>query len=291
MLGILAALGSSSLRAILNILDRKIFGHKHAGVISVNLVNNLLPFVIVLPIAAFLAGSDHIVEALSDLRNLWLAGLIQIVAYAFSLAFRDLTVPQVIVFSKLPDLLIPIGIFAFSRIWSSADFIFSLLTTLICLPLLFHSRERIRFSTKQWWVLCFLMSTIVIRGIFSGYLVHGQGENYSVWLVITVATLWWRFIWTLFVMIGVMVIRRQMVWILPRIPLLLGRAGITLAVQALYVFALAIGPVTAVWPIINSTALFSTVLSSIILREHPARREVVAITGIIILTLARMFYE
>lgn len=97
--------------------------------------------------------------------------------------------------------------------------------------------------------------------------------------------------WSLVVMIGVTIIRREVDWRFPGAPLLLGRASITLAVQALYVFALAIGPATAVWSIINSTALFSTGLSSIILREHPTRRELVVVCGIIVLMVARILYR
>lgn len=289
--GILAALGSSLLRAGLNVLDREIFGRRHAGVVFVNLANNFLPLLILFPVVAFLSGPNQIVEVLSDVRNLWLAGLTQLVAYAFSLAFRDLTIPQVIVFSKLPDLFIPIGIYALSRVWSPVDFAFSALTTIVCLPVLFQSQKHPRARRGRWWVLAFLVIVIVLRGVFSGHLVQGQGAYNEVWLLVTMAILWWRFIWSLMVTIVVMIVQRAVVWTSPGASVLLGRAGITLAVQALYVFALATGPVTAVWPLINSTALFSTGLSSITFREHPSRREIAAICGIMLLMLTRMLYD
>lgn len=288
--GIWAALGSSSLRAILNVLDRKVFGHKRAGVVFINLVNNFLSLILILP-PVVLSNPRSIMLALSDVHNLWLAGLIQLVAYAFSLAFRYLTIPQVIVFSKLPDLFIPIGIYIVSRVWSPVDFAFSTLTTLVCLPLLFQGPKESRIYARSWWVLGFLMSAVVLRGVFSGALVQGKGNGPSDWLLVTMVTLWWRFIWSLAVMIGAFGIRKGVIWTSPGVLLLLGRAGITLAVQALYILALVEGPITAIWPIINSTALFATVFSSAFFREHPTGRELMAILGITGLTVARMFYR
>lgn len=258
------------------------------GVAFVNLVNNLLPLLIIFPIAASF-GLEQILEAVGDVRNVWLAGLIQLVAYAFSLAFRKLTIPQVIVFSKLPDLLIPLGIYALSGVWSFIDFAFSALTTVVCLPLLL-TRDHSRVDYKgQGWVLVFLMGAVLLRGVFSGALVQGQGSYRDVWLLVTAATLWWRFIWTLLVTLGSVLIQGKPSWTSPGTALLIGWAGITLAVQALYVLALATGPTTAVWPIINSTALFSTVFSAVLLHERPTRHELAAICGIVALTLARMF--
>lgn len=288
--GICAALGSSFSRAILNILDRNIFGHKHAGVVFVNFANNFLPLVLILPPAVLSSDSQSIISALSDIHNLLLAGLIQLTAYAFSLTFRELTIPQVIVFSKLPDLFIPIGIYMVSRIWSPVDFAFSTLTTLVCLPLLFQRPRESRIYKRSWWVLAFLMSAVVLRGVFSGALVQGK-EGPGDWLLVTMATLWWRFIWSLIVMIGAFITRNGLIWTSPGVLLLLGRAGITLAVQALYIVALAKGPITAVWPIINSTALFATVFSSAFFQEHPTGRELIAILGVTGLTVARMFYK
>ena len=287
---ILAALGSSILRASLNVIDRTAFGHRGAAVIAVNLVNNLLPLVIILPVSALVSGPGRTMEALGDIRNLWVAGLVQLVAYAFSFAFKGLTISQVIVFSKLPDVFILIGIYALTLAWSWADFAFAALTTLVCLPLLVGRGHTSQTRNGRWWAPGMLMGAVLVRGVFSGSLIQTQGEYHDVWLPITAATLWWRFVWSLVVLMGSAAVSRRVVWASPGVPLLIGRAVVTLGVQALYVLALAIGPATAVWPIIDSTALFSTAFSAILLHEHPSRREVAAVLGIVILTLARMLY-
>ncbi len=291
VLGILAALGSSFLRAALNVLDREIFGRRHGEVALVNLLNNLFPFLILLPIVVFLVGLDQTIKALINPSNLWLAGLIQLVAYAFSLAFRNLTIPQVIVFSKLPDLFIPLGIYALTGIWSIVDFTFSFLTTIICVPLLFFYKEPFVVSKARAKVLGFLMAAVILRGVFSGYLVQEQRVDDLVWLVVTVATIWWRFIWSLIVMAGILLIKRKFVWTTPKAELLMVRAGVTLGVQGLYVLALTKGPPVAIWPLINSTALFSVGLSSLVFREHPGGYELLAILIITFLTVGRIFYH
>ncbi|MEN3010812.1 MAG: hypothetical protein ABDI20_07615 [Candidatus Bipolaricaulaceae bacterium] len=140
IIGILAALGSSSLRAILNVLDRLAFGHRRAEVILLNLINNFLPLFLIFPVAVLLKP-EQTIAALGDLRNIGLAGLVQLVAYAFSAAFRELTIPQVIVYSKLPDLFIPLGIYALDRFFSVVDFLFSALTTLVCVPIIFEAHQ------------------------------------------------------------------------------------------------------------------------------------------------------
>lgn len=290
IVGILAALGSSSMRACLNILDRLAFGHRRAEVISLNLINNFLPLFLIFPVAVLLKP-ELSAAALCDLRNVWLAGLVQLVAYAFSLAFRKLTIPQVIVYSKLPDLLIPLGIYIFDGFFSVVDFFFSALTTLVCLPILFETRHHRRKSDEgQWKPLLFLMGAVFLRGALSGKFVQEQGSYPGVWLPITAAILWWRFVWTLVVTLSSMAMYGKPRWISPGRSIVVCRGAVTLAVQSLYVLALAAGPTMAVWPIINSTALFATVFSAVLLHERPTRYEVIAVCGIVALTLTRMFW-
>lgn len=290
IVGILAALGSSSLRASLNVLDRLAFGHKRAEVILLNLVNNFLPLLVVFPVAMLLKPKASI-AALGDLRNVYLAGLVQLVAYAFSLAFRKLTIPQVIVYSKLPDLFIPLGIYALEGSFSIVDFSFAALTTLVCLPILFEARQHQSTGDhNQWKTLLFLIGAVFLRGALSGKFVQEQGSYQDVWLPITAVTLWWRFVWTLGITIGLMAVRGTPRWVSPGKLVVVGRSVITLAVQGLYVLALAAGPTMAVWPIINSTALFATVFSAFLLHERPTRYEAIAVCGIVALTLGRMLW-
>jgi drug/metabolite transporter (DMT)-like permease len=63
------------------------------------------------------------------------------------------------------------------------------------------------------------------------------------------------------------------------------RGVLTVGAQAAMVLALSYNQPILAWPILNSAALLSVVLSSIVLREHPTKAQSFAVVTIAILGL------
>jgi drug/metabolite transporter (DMT)-like permease len=113
------------------------------------------------------------------------------------------------------------------------------------------------------------------------------GGGYADAFAFATALVGWRLLWSSIGTAGnssrsllenAAVVRQRIFWV---------RTALTVATQATFILAVGSTASSAAWPILNSTALFSLVLASVLLGEKPALWEVVALVAVVGLGAAR----
>ncbi len=285
-LTVILAIGCALSRAGLNIVDRHMFGHLRISVPLGSVANNLLPGLIAaigctvgLPWATFLAS-------FTNLGVIAFAFLAQLVALLFSYAFSKTTVPRTIVFSTLPNLFIPFGIWIITSKISPIDCLFSVATVIACAPvLLAPSANRNGFSR---WPIALAIG-ITVQGSVSSTLLSTDGFRLSQWAAMIGCTVIWRLLFATMLQLGSLersahalcrLLREQ------RRNMLL-RSTLAVLMQITFVLSIVGGHPLVSWPILNATPLFSAVAAASILSERPTRPESFACVLILLLALAR----
>ncbi len=283
---IIFALISSILRAFLNVVDRRVFGYLRQGVLKVNFLNAILPFILLL-IGSFLMGlSSEVIPALLSIQAIIFALLTQLVAYAFSLAFKYVNVHQVVVYAKLPDVFIPLGIFLLSNSWDWLDYLFAILTVVACYPIL---RSNLQLEQKvPYYVIPFLIVSLTVNGSLSSILVDPSNLVIAQSTLFTMSVMFWRTVWSALGLFS----KRVNLSLFTKLeihPLILFRSILAVGTQVSLILSLAGGRAAIAWPILNTTILLAVVFSYFFLKEKMNQRELFAIVAIGILTITRFF--
>lgn len=284
----LIALASASSRALLNLIDRYQIGHRGMPVLAVNFWNNALPAIVL--VASVLASGWHreLGSALMEPGTIVFSGFVQLVAYAYSQAFRRLKVSQVTVAGKAADLFISVGVFLTVGSWNWATYGFAVATTAICLPLLRGRREGLDRSAMRGAALC-IGGALVLQASLSPWLASTALAEPTVrrMLVFATAVIVWRVAWSALPLLrGRHRLPASSLRELLASPLFLGRTALTVFTQVTFVAAVGSRTASVAWPILNSTGLLAMVLSAVVFRERPSRLEVgivMSITGLAVL--------
>lgn len=290
----LCAAGSAFSRAGLNIIDRYQIGVKSLSIAALNFLNNAVPAGIILAIALIFGVYDDLLRSFINWRTALFSGSVQLVAYAFSFGFRNMTVSQVTVAGKAADLFIPIGIFLSTDYWDWTTYIFAVLTTLVCLPILHTgaTAKRTPQSRKAVAQACFVIGVaLLLQATFAPVLID-PGVNALAFkdaFVFTASVIMWRTIWSLLPIVRY----GTQLGKIPRSilihPVFGARVVLTLTTQVSFVLAVGSSFAALAWPILNSTGLLAMVLSSLCLGEKPSRKEGIIIIAIAFLALLRFF--
>lgn len=284
---LLIAFFSAGLRASLNLIDRELFGRRGASVLDVNFWNNLLPLVVLLALAAGMGHGQGVLSALLNGRTLVFAGLVQLVAYTFSYCLGRFSVAATTVYSKMPDLLIPVGIWLVAGQWSWSNYGFAVLTCVVCLPIWFQRPRTTTLSGSPHAVLiAALVAALVLQGSLSSSLVPSETSLLASFEFAT-AVIFWRTLWS-----SVALLRKGFRWSSSLWgslqALVFVRSLASIGTQLTFVLALAQGESAAAWAVFNSTSLIAVALAALVLKEPPTRPELFAIGGIGVLTAARL---
>jgi hypothetical protein len=286
---ILAAISAFS-RAGLNIVDRHQIGNKKLSIIDVNFWNSVIPAFILVILVSGLGLHLELLKTISSWRTAVFSGMVQLVAYAFSHAFRSLSVNQVTVAGKFSDLFIPIGVWGTTGYWNWETYNFSIATTLVCLPILWsgpHKRNTIDIKIAA----IFIGIALVLQASFAPVLAETSNANLS-WhqaLLFTTGVIIWRSAWCL-----VPTLRRTKFVQIPFDTLLTTRPFIlrsllTVITQTTFILAIISSASALAWPILNSTGFFAMLLSSLILKEKHNWIEHLVILSICVLAIVKFF--
>ncbi|AVS73669.1 EamA-like transporter family protein [Paracidovorax cattleyae] len=285
------AWASALCRAGLNLIDRQQIGRKGLSIVRVNFLNNAIPALLLLCAASmYLRSWGEPLGWLLDWKAVVFSGLVQLVAYAYSHAFRSLTVNQVTVSGKLSDLFIPLGILCITGEWNAETYAFAVATTVACVPLLWRhgAVERRHGFIARAAIVC---AALTLQATVSPWLFSpGQGpsaRSSGNLLAFAVAVMAWRALWS---SMPLLVLAHARAPSGPSQPmgLLFGvRALLTVATQVTFIYAITSAASAVAWPILNTTGLMAMALSALLLREKPSRLEAFVIVTITLLALAR----
>jgi drug/metabolite transporter (DMT)-like permease len=280
------AVTSALSRAGLNVIDRYQIGLKSSSIRSVNLWNNIVPAAAMIMLAWALGWHQEWIAHFVDWKTFLFAGVAQLVAYAFSYAFRYLSVNQVTVAAKLSDLLIPVGVFLATRYWDWKNFGFSVISTLLCLPIL-RTRDPMHGQAirRVGLVLCMVL---VLQASVSPLLAQVHGDLHHA-LLFAIAVMAWRAVWSV-----LPVLPRLRTLQTPPFGLLFSRAFLvrcllTVVTQATFILAVGNAVSAVAWPILNTAGLFAMFMASVILREPQARTEKLIVLAITLLAIVRFY--
>ena len=283
----LLALVSSLSRAGLNVVDRYQIGFRELSIRQVNLWNNVIPTLLMVILLLFFGLGHEFLKLLISWKTICFSGLVQLVAYAFSFGFRHLNVNQVTATAKLSDIFIPIGIFIFTSHWSWSNYSFAILTTLVCLPILWK-KKKISASFDHGGL--FIIGALVLQASVAPLLIEtsiNSSVSFQHLFLFTISVLFWRSIWTilpLFCQKQSMPIR----WDLSYLNyIFLLRVILTILTQVSFIVAIASPHSLVAWPILNSTGLFALFFSKQFLKEYHTRKEQGIVIAISFLELIR----
>ena len=279
---------SVACRAGLNVIDRTYFHRCQGSIVTANVINNALPTALIAVPLLVLQPPELLSRELLSPRVIAASLIIQVVAYTFGAALRKVAIPRVLVVSKLPDLVIPWGLMLTVGRADARDWLFSLATVAACLPV-FASMSPTERRPRTWLVVMFV--ALSVQGILSPLLFVPANSQGLGWITFTAAVIAWRLVWSL--LVGLLRPPRSLPTEQAPNPkqaslgrkLLILRAFVALATQFTFLLAAGQGIPGLAWPILNSAALVAVVMSSIVLKEHPNRGEllsVMLITGLAI---------
>lgn len=286
---IIIAFLSALSRAGLNVVDRYQIGLKKVSILQVNFWNNVVPALFLMVLCLLLSWSTELYSYFFDVRSFVFSLLAQVVAYAFSYAFRHMDVSQVLITSKLSDVIIPIGIFATTMYWDWSNYYFSIATTLVCLLVLLDKDKRFSLVAFR-KIIAVIILSLLIQASFSP-LVTVIGTNTSIQDAVsfTTAVIMWRVVWSFIPMV-----RFKNLALRPDVTLLFSpifniRVILTVFTQLTFILAVS-SPISAVaWPILNATPLLAILLSRFFLKEGLSRIQVIIILLITALSIIRVF--
>jgi hypothetical protein len=293
-MAICIALLSALLRSLLNLIDRKTFGLQQRHVFATLVVNNLLPLGWLLIMLPAMGQFGIFISYLGDVRFIILGFITQLTALVFSLAFKQLKVAEVVVTAKAADVFIPLAFLFSGEDLNWLGILGSMLTSLVCLPL--FSRQFYQHS-KLMWVVIFLLILVVLQATATAAWLPVNEAYWRSLLPVTTVIILWRLVSSLilplFVFKGGPIQAQVIRWRDYRPDALqVGRSIITLLVQLTFVWAVFEGRNNLlIWPILNSTILFSIVLSGIVLKEEVDRKYWIVSVAILAIVVGVSFLE
>jgi uncharacterized membrane protein len=283
------AMGSAAGRAALNVIDRKAFNHLRIPVLAGSAVNNIAPALIALILVRFFNGPLFL-DALLDWRVCIFAGIAQGIAVLYGCAFRAAPVPRVVLFSKLPDVAIPLGLFLSTGAFEWSNYVYSVGTVIVCAPVILETAKK---KATSYWPLWLIALGILIQASAAPLLVVTWERSTENLIAFTAAVLQWRLALSILMCAGTGIsssIRDAIVQLQihgASTSVMLLRGVITIVTQASFILAISIGDPGVAWPVLNATALFAVVLSARVLGEKATRSETVSAVLVLVVAACR----
>ena len=278
---------SAILRSLLNIIDRKSFGLNRDKVLPTLIINNLYPLLLLLFIGIVCGQIESVLVYFWDHSLIVMGLLFQLTAYAFSLSFRHMKVQEVILVSKMADLFIPLILWLLLDAFNTIAYTGTVFTTLICIPLVVS-----RDQNRKHFLIPALMTLVFnsLQGGFSKWLLPVTDRYVEDLIPITLVIIFWRLMFSLLLHFSTSLSGNMVESVIHLNdfrfkPLQLLRSIITLAVQMSFVTAIYLANNNfLIWPILNSTILFSIIFSGMMLKEKVELRYYI-VTSVIILVV------
>jgi len=277
LLPVLASVISSLSRAGLNVVDRKQFRQEEVCPLVIGYWNNLLPVFLMLPIIIFFPSSNYLLNDISSLEIIFLALLIQWVAYSFSFAFRNLRVTDIAVLTKVADITVPFVLVMLGFYLITYSFFF-LLPAILVIFICSAGMNIVKKTFKSSLVLVLALTVQGLYSYFVGFTIYFDRDFWGL-LSVAFSVLVWRFIFSS----GLMLYRQRIphLYYFPRHSLTMDgfyfRGFLTVVTQVTFIFAITANNLLAVWPILNATGCLGAVFAYFFLGEKLAPKDIIFI--------------
>ena len=232
-----------------------------------------MPVLFISPIIFFTPASNYYLSDLFSLEIIFLAALIQCVAYSFSFAFKKLRVTDIAVLTKTADITVPLAL-VFLGLYL-IPYSFFLLLPIISIIFIYSAGLNIVKKTYKSSLV--LVLALTAQGVYAYVVGSTVYFNRGFWSLLSVAfsVLVWRFIFS-----GTLMLYRQRISRLYYFPIqFLTRTGfyirgiLTVLTQVTFIFAITAKNLLVVWPILNATGFLGAVFAYFFLGEKLAPRD------------------
>jgi uncharacterized membrane protein (DUF2068 family) len=271
-----AAIVSASIcvlsRALLNIVDRKVFERSDTDFLKNVAFNAVFPLLIGIILSWGLGES-----LLSSLTMLTQPGVIlsalgaQLASTIFSYCFGKMSVKSVIVSAKTADLFILPSLFIVTHEFKILDYCFSCLSTLIFLPILFvalATRSKINFLAS-----IFIVAVLIFQALINAQFGMSQyADTWARFLTLMTSILIWRTIFA-FIMYGFTAMDKAARTKKVHYQLLISRSLLAFVSQASFFYSITRASNNIVWPLLNLTPFVACIAASIVLQEKLEKTE------------------
>jgi hypothetical protein len=281
---IFVSLISAVSRASLNLFDRSMLKEGETSVFYVSLLNNLVPLIFILPYSV-------IAYDLSDFQilasaNVWLiAASIQLNALLFGYGFKKLTVGEVALWSKIPDITLPFIFLLIGFQTSWVDLAFSLATTCM-LAAFYFVFGTVSLKRRIGWVI---FCAVTLHAVFSYILIQATASTLEQSILLSFCIIVIRSVYTLVLMLPHLFKRFVFVPLDGR--MVLGRGFFALLTQVTFIYALSLGNPVLSWSIFNMTSLLSTLMAHYVLDEKPTRADYYVLASLTLIVSLRLYFN
>ncbi|MCO6183647.1 hypothetical protein AAYR18_02990 [Leuconostoc fallax] len=281
-------------RGIITVIDRYQMGYRKSSVFTVNFFNNLLSMLLVTVVLIIMTMQHRLALNITPwllVRIIIYASLVQAVAFGYSALFRQVTVMDSVLLSKLTDFVIPIAIFITTYYFNWHSYFISVVSTILVIGLFLLSVRTNNSSTKilikNFWLIG---PFLILQAALSPVLV-ADIKTPEALITFTILTIYLRFLITLTAFLRqrhqANMIREQ---VGSRVMMLYGtRAVLTLVAQLTFTLATSSQTSSIAWVFLNMTSLFSIILSGFFLREKVDLKSFGVILIIIVLGIVSNF--
>jgi uncharacterized membrane protein len=281
-----------SIRALINVADRSIFSKDRNDFIASMTLNSLFPFFIALVVAYTQSAlADNLLAYILHPGVFFSALAAQVTAYGFSFSFKKMPVRNVVVSSKLADILLPFCIWIISHRFGVKEYLFSIATIFAFTPIMMDVlKTKAEFSKR---VVLLLIFTVLFQSSMNEYLqLKPLAADWTKFLCFMTALFFWRSIFVLMPLFGRWVVtpadRKTDQRVYPH--LLFLRAALAYTSSAFFFYAIIHGSSLLTWPTLSAGPLVSTFFAYLILREKVGKPEMVSlalfmgVVGVYVLT-------
>ncbi len=272
-------------RSSLNIIDRYLYGRQPLHFRFLYFTSISLPFLYALIPLLLMGNLMEAARAFFSTNCFLLALATNLVGLSFSNAFRYKDVRHVVLYSKIPELLLPIVLTLpfFSGMWQGAlhswkNFIPLGVTWISFIPYFLNGKYKGIFFDRAAFYLC---SSLLFQMVVASTIALSLSSLAEI-LSYTAALLLWRCILSLLMPFKRSDQQPTSYKTLPRSVLgWIGIRGIIgLSTQLTFNWAISEGNPLIVWPLLNTTVIISSVASQFFLKEKIHRSDWVALLGI-----------
>lgn len=281
---IVASLISSVSRAGLNVVDRYQFKNVATCPIVMGYWNSLLPVVFIFPLMLFSPATSYFMEDVISMNVVFLALLIQLVAYSFGYTFRFLRVTDVAIISKSADITVPIFL-SFFGFYSLHLGVFWILPPIIFIYIL---SAGIKVAVRAGLASLALVTILSIQGIYSYFIGLNSSLNQGIWGLLSFASsvILWRCIFSFLVLTYAEGFLASIQF--PRYHFSVRgfcvRGLLTVITQVTFLLAICANQLMLVWPILNTTGLTGAIFAYLFLGEDLRPKDFVFIFLTFLLT-------
>ena len=282
------ALLSALARGVITVIDRYQMGYRKNSVITVNFLNNLLSMALVTLIFVGLLWHGGLGLTMTPwllVRMVIYAGLVQAVAQGYSTIFKEVTIMESVLLSKVTDFVIPLALFATTFYFHWQSYLISVVSTLLVIGLVISYRQsesgKLALLVKNFWRIGPLL---ILQAAVSPLLVADLHTPYAL-VMFTILTIYFRFLFTAYGFVRQIKASGDFdLQLTPKVGWLYAtRAVLTLLAQVAFTLATSSENSGVAWIFLNMTSLFSVVLAGFILKERVQAREIWVLLSVVAL--------